>query len=69
VTTLRMNRVDRSRVSAITHTSASGPFAPRTTPPISSSSLSISIVAGAAATRRAGRANSAAKLVAAAVLR
>src|SRR5215467_6915137 len=35
VTTTLLNRVGRSEVSAMTHTPASGPFAPETTPPMS----------------------------------
>jgi hypothetical protein len=41
VTTIRANRVGRSRVSAITQTPASGPFGPATTPPMSSASIGI----------------------------
>src|SRR5712671_1791463 len=36
---MRMKRTGRSRVSAITHTPASGPFGPVTTPPMSSLSM------------------------------
>src|SRR4029077_19031649 len=54
VTTERDILVGRSVVSAMTHTPASGPFAPVTTPPISSSSIATAAVcalscAGAAA--------------------
>src|ERR1043166_9112764 len=44
-----MKRTGRSRVSAITHTPASGPFGPRTTPPMSSSSIATAAVAVAVA--------------------
>src|SRR5690242_1752137 len=40
-----MYRVGRSVVSAITHTPASGPFAPVTTPPMSSLSIATAVCA------------------------
>src|SRR6187455_997024 len=39
---MRTNRTGKSRVSAITHTPASGPFGPVTTPPMSSASIATS---------------------------
>src|SRR5262245_66548357 len=66
---MRANLVGNSVVSAITQTPASGPLGPRTTPPISSAS--IATVAGAVpwAPSSTGAANSAAKPIAATVLR
>src|SRR5687767_15945260 len=45
VTTIFANFVGRSDVSAITHTPASGPFAPVTTPSMSSLSLVVASLA------------------------
>src|SRR4051794_34684483 len=54
-----MNRTGKSRVSAITHTPASGPLGPVTTPPISS--LSIATAAAGACCALTGTAVSAVK--------
>src|SRR5262249_31306098 len=59
-----MYRVGRSVVSAITHTPASGPFAPVTTPPMSSLSIATAVCAPSCA---GAAASSAATLIAATV--
>src|SRR5687767_3209662 len=48
VTTILANFVGRSEVSAITHTPASGPLAPVTTPAMSSGSIAVPPGAGRA---------------------